>query len=108
MNYKILRPREQFQRDLMFRSLDRIGPVDMNKYEMIYHGEIEDAGADKPLLDCLFETFNINHPADFRHASMSVGDVVMLDCSRLWFCDTVGWVALTSRLELDVTGRAVR
>ena len=69
MNYKFLRARDQFQRDLMFRSLGQTGPVDVNKYEMIYHGEIEDAGADKPLLDCLFETFNINHPADFRHAA---------------------------------------
>jgi hypothetical protein len=95
MNYMFLRAREEFQRDLMFRSLDRIGPVDLSKYEVIYAGECADDGQDQVILEGLFQTFNIAHPEDFRAASMSVGDIVMLGNARLWFCDSVGWVALT-------------
>ena len=114
MNYKFIRAREEHQRDLMFRSLDRIGAVDLNKYEVIYDGDVEN-GQDRVILEDLYRTFNIDHPADFRAASMSIGDIVMLDRSRLFFCDRVGFVELTgenapvrySRVELNVSRRAV-
>jgi hypothetical protein len=117
MNYKFLRAREEFQRDLMFRSLERIGAVDLGKYEVVYDGELEAAGhEDWKVCEELFRIFNIDHPADFRAASMSVGDIVMLDRSRLFFCDTAGFVALTgehapvaySRVELYAASRPAR
>jgi len=117
MNYKFIRARDEFQRDLMFRSLDCIGPVDLGKYEVIYDGEIEDdTGQDHLVLEDLYRIFNIDHPADFRAASMSIGDIVMLDRSRMFFCDRVGFVELTgehapvkySRLQLYVSGRPAR
>lgn len=43
----------------------------------VYTGEVE---ASNHLSACgkLFETFNIDHPADYSNRSMSVGDVIML------------------------------
>jgi len=95
MKYRILQLRREFQRSRLFRPLEAIGAADLNHYESVYTGEIEDAGSDKAVLDCLFETFNINRPDDFHGHSLSMSDVIMLDNSRLWYCDRVGWVALT-------------
>jgi hypothetical protein len=115
VNYKFLRARPEHERDLMFRRLENIGAVDLGKYAAIYEGDV-DGQDDETVLEDLFRTFNIDHPADFRAPSMSVGDIVMLDRSRLWFCDSFGWVELKgenapvaySVLVLDVSGRAAR
>jgi YodL-like protein len=95
MNYKIVRPLEAFERDLLFRSLDRIGTVDLDKYVVTYSADITDVGSDAAVLETLFQIFNTDHPADFRQHSMSVGDIVVLDGARFWFCDSIGWVQLT-------------
>jgi hypothetical protein len=116
MNYRILHLREAHMRDRGFRSLAAAGPVDLGYYQEVYSGEIADAGNDTAMLESLFHTFNVDHPADYRAHSMSVSDIVMLDNARLWFCDSIGWVALTgenapvakSPLVLDVSGKAGR
>lgn len=94
MRYQFLRLRREWQRDFMFRSLENIGAVELGFYEVIYEGEVEDTGKDSVALEQLFGVFNVDHPRDFHHASMSVSDLVLLDRTRLWFCDSVGWVEL--------------
>lgn len=49
------------------------------------------------VLESLFETFNINHPGDYRDRSLSVGDVVVLieDGKRTAYaCEPAGWTRL--------------
>ena len=45
----------------------------------------------KVLLEMLFERFNRgNYPEDYKGHSMSVGDIVVLDCF-VYVCKNVGW-----------------
>lgn len=45
----------------------------------------------KVLLEMLFERFNQgNYPEDYKGHSMSVGDIVVLDCF-VYVCDNFGW-----------------
>ena len=43
--------------------------------------------AEDDILETVFYTFNVNHPADYRHRSLSVGDVVTShpQISDQWF-----------------------
>ena len=50
-----------------------------------------------PVLNDLFEMFNINRPDDFKGWSLSVSDIIQLN-DKLYFCDTFGWK------ELDYKG----
>jgi len=48
------------------------------------------------VLNRLFEKFNINHPADYQHRSLSVGDVVEFpqpDTAPpiVFACESIGW-----------------
>lgn len=40
-----------------------------------------------------FEEFNIYIPEDYKHSSLSIGDVVILD-DKAYYCDFVGWKEL--------------
>jgi hypothetical protein len=64
--------------------------------EKAYTGEIDAADA-KAACEKLFEKFNMDHPADYKNRSMSVGDVLMLtDGLRVLYfaCESVGWKAI--------------
>ena len=63
-----------------------------NYYEKVYEYE-EDFGShtDEEILESMFIKFNVNRPEDYRAQSMSTSDIVILDDSRMWFCDSYGW-----------------
>lgn len=64
--------------------------------EKAYSGEV-DAADPKAACERLFEMFNIDHPADYKNRSMSVGDVVMVTDGVvvLYFaCESVGFKAI--------------
>ena len=64
----------------------------LSNYDEVYNGEIDAKGKNKlEVLDELFEIFNINHPEDFRGHSLSVSDIVLLDDSDYYYCDSFGW-----------------
>ena len=54
---------------------------------------------DADVLDAIFCTFNMNHPADYHHRSLSAGDVVTLDGERSFLCDVTGWKRLDYALR---------
>ncbi len=54
---------------------------------------------DADLLEAIFHTFNMNHPADYHQRSLSVGDVVTLDGERSFLCDVTGWKRLDHALR---------
>lgn len=92
--------------DYMFLGLDRMlemyGYVPCkNEYNQVYHGEIEDKFGGHfpiPILNRLFDIFNLDLPDDFVGWSMSVSDVVKLTDEtgreEIWFVDSVGFKLL--------------
>jgi hypothetical protein len=67
--------------------------VDPERLEFAYALNLA-VSADTPdddVLEMVFHTCNVNHPADYRHRSLSVGDVVTLDANRSYTCAATGW-----------------
>lgn len=60
-------------------------------YEETYEGEVPFDGDPVASLEVLFRTFNIEHPADFRSHSLSVGDRVVLGGEATFECKAFGW-----------------
>lgn len=67
-------------------------------YKKVYEGEVT-ANTISDALESLFETFNINHPKDFKGHSLSVSDVVELD-GVMYYCDSIGWVNIEAEEKL--------
>ena len=67
----------------------KYGNVDMNDYDKVYSGEIEENDVFEAL-ERLFTIFNIMRPEDFKGHSLSTGDIVELD-ENFWYCDSFGW-----------------
>ena len=62
-------------------------------YEKIYEGTVSE---DRTIvvLEDLYTMFNQHHPKDFRHHSMSVGDIIVLTDTKepgAHFCDPIGF-----------------
>lgn len=55
----------------------------------------------KLILESLFYTFNMEHPEDYSHRSLSVGDVVVLGESA-YLCAPVGWEEISLTEEMMV------
>src|SRR5260370_38881790 len=45
--------------------------------------------SDSDVLEAVFHTLNMNHPGDYHHRSLSAGDVVTLDSTRIYVCAPV-------------------
>lgn len=71
-------------------TLKRFGGVNFNDYVTVYTGEV--AGTDpQEILEDLYYIFNMRHPADFRGHSLSTSDLVALEDTGTYFCDSFGW-----------------
>ena len=69
------------------------GGINFQDYVTVYTGEI--AGTDPTeILERLFVLFNTNPPADYFGRSMSVGDLVALEDTGTYFCDSFGFKQL--------------
>ncbi len=77
---------------------DFIGPqtADPERMKFVYRMYLTTSvdASDSDILQAVFYTFNLNHPGDYHHRSLSVGDVVTLDSSRSYVCAPVGWHTL--------------
>ena len=102
--YEILQVRDvEAYKDVMFNMWEDLEWQDEQEvigfrkehYEKVYEGvyELNDAKSKEApiifLLDELFEKFNVDIPADYKHRSMSVSDVVVN--GRAFYCDKFGW-----------------
>lgn len=66
------------------------GGIDVKEYETVYTGEI--TGTEPTaILDQLYTIFNAVHPTDYRGRSLSVSDLVALEDTGTYFCDSIGW-----------------
>ena len=69
---------------------------DRANYELAYTGELA-FGLDLSVLDKLWETFNIDHPADYHRPSMSISDIIALkrdDVISCYYVDRLGFSPL--------------
>lgn len=82
--------------NVAFRRYKSIKEFDFSIYKEVWSGEEPDGCDD---LEGIYETFNINHPADFTGYSLSVSDVVQIlgsdhGSNGYYYCDLFGWVKL--------------
>ena len=71
-------------------------------YELIYTGALYSAPSQIETLERLYQTFNIDHPADFTGHSLSVSDIVALKQNGVVSChyvDSVGYKELPSFIQ---------
>ena len=66
------------------------GGIHFSDYKTVYTGEI-DGNDPNEILEKLYVMFNLNHPADYRGRSLSVSDLVALEDTGTYFCDSFGW-----------------
>lgn len=67
------------------------GGVNVFDYETVYTGNIEQKDTTAETLEAIFEMFNINPPADYTGRSLSVSDLVALEDTGTYFCDSFGF-----------------
>lgn len=73
-------------------------------YDLVYTGELTAGGSTGQTLEALYEQFNLHHPADYHHPSMSVSDIVAVKQNGVvscHYCDSVGFQAITGFLPQD-------
>ena len=90
-------------RDYRFEGMERLQKAGLSvycgNYELVYTGELHYPGDTYDKLNGLYQTFNINHPADFTGHSLSVSDIVALKQDGVVSChyvDSFGFQALPS------------
>lgn len=67
------------------------GGVNIYEYETAYTGHIEPRATVQETLEAIYTMFNINHPADYCGRSLSVSDLVALEETGTYFCDSTGF-----------------
>ena len=86
------------ERELMFRSFDDLAaPPSISQYHPVYVGELSVPGETGEKLEALFQTFNLQRPADYTFHSMSASDIVALKQNGVityHYCDSVGFQPL--------------
>lgn len=78
--------------------------IERANYDLVYTGELTAKGSTGQTLEALYEQFNLHHPADYHHPSMSVSDIVAVKQNGVvscHYCDSVGFQAITGFLPQD-------
>ena len=63
--------------------------IERNNYDAVYAGDLESTGDTQGRLNTLYQTFNIDRPADFCGHSLSVSDIVALRQNGVVSCHYV-------------------
>ncbi len=74
----------------------------LENYDLIYTGALYPASTQIDTLERLYQTFNLDHPADFTGHSLSVSDIVALKQNGVVSChyvDSVGYKELPSFIQ---------
>ncbi len=99
-------PLEHNQRFMSYTTMANHGEsLDTAAYNRVYKGElIFNSTAETPMevLEELYTIFNLYHPEDYRAASLSMSDVVVLvynGKTEAYCCDTYGWVLVPNFIK---------
>lgn len=86
-----------------FSSYERVvaeqGAVDASIYDEVFSGDVD---ADD--LEEIYGIFNLNHPEGYAGRSLSVSDVVQIDCDgkpAFFYCDSIGWQEVSFQPSLQ-------
>lgn len=74
----------------------------VENYDLVYTGALYPASTQIDTLERLYQTFNIDHPADFTGHSLSVSDIVALKQNGVVSChyvDSVGYKELPAFIQ---------
>ena len=74
----------------------------VENYDLVYTGALYPASSQIDTLERLYQTFNIDHPADFTGHSLSVSDIVALKQNGVVSChyvDSVGYKELPAFIQ---------
>lgn len=98
--------RDDATTDLRFMNSDWLNKKgiepQLENYDLIYTGALYPASSQIDTLERLYQTFNIDHPADFTGHSLSVSDIVALKQNGVVSChyvDSVGYKELPSFIK---------
>ena len=99
MKFTLYQVRANRVRAVAFRPYDPERKVCRTDYTDTYNGIVKEGQdeSDETALKWLYMIFNVAHPRNFNSYSLSMADIVVLDCYRIYYCDTVGW----QRLQTD-------
>lgn len=78
--------------------------VERANYDLVYTGELTAEGSTGQMLEALYEQFNLHHPADYHHPSMSVSDIVAVKQNGVvscHYCDSFGFQEIPGFLPQD-------
>ena len=71
------------------------GGVNGDEYETVYEGAIEAGSTAQETLDRIWHELNAHHPADYKHRSLSVSDVIALPGDDgIWYVDSFGFIRI--------------
>lgn len=73
-------------------------------YDLVYTGGLTTVGNTDQRLESLYEQFNLHHPADYHHPSLSVSDIVAVKQNGVvscHYCDSVGFQEISGFLPQD-------
>ena len=98
--------RDDATADLRFMNSDWLNKKgiepQLENYDLIYTGALYPASSQIDTLERLYQTFNLDHPADFTGHSLSVSDIVALKQNGVVSChyvDSVGYKELPSFIK---------
>lgn len=95
MYYTIFQlPAEHDNAFMNYRFAKTHGGIKTADYESIYTGYIAGNDPDE-ILEQLYEIFNCNRPSDYHGRSLSVSDLVALENTGTYFCDSFGWTQIS-------------
>ncbi len=78
--------------------------VERANYDLVYTGELTTGGSTGQQLESLYEQFNLHHPADYHHPSLSVSDIVAVKQNGVvscHYCDSVSFQEISGFLSQD-------
>lgn len=78
-------------RFMCYDSVMTRGGVKIREYETVYTGRIEPRVTLEATLAAIFVKFNLDRPGDYTGRSMSVSDLIALEGTGTYFCDSFGF-----------------
>lgn len=91
---------DESTRGLRFESLENLKDLagnqiqpDISMYNKVYSGKMPEGAT----LSTIFQTFNVNHPAEFKGRSLSMSDIIAVQHKGTWtanYVDSTGFVSL--------------
>lgn len=89
----LLANEEQFKKNCLMTMQDvKFDKQDISNYNCVYYGQIKSPSF-KSVPELLFFVFNMKHPDDYKHRSLSIGDIVVVN-GTMFICENLGFTEI--------------